>query len=118
MSKNNIPNVLTIIRIILTPLFLGLFLSDIPHHFFWGFLVFSVASFTDFLDHRRTVAVFRHVDQRIGHKDQQKQTNAFSFVFQASSHNDTSPIFIFRQSFPCIVLLFGEFVKGFWALRN
>lgn len=50
MSKNNIPNVLTIIRIILTPLFLGLFLSDIPHHFFWGFLVFSVASFTDFLD--------------------------------------------------------------------
>ncbi len=50
MSKMNVPNILTIIRIILTPVFLGLFLSDIPHHFLWGLLTFSVAAITDFLD--------------------------------------------------------------------
>ncbi len=46
----NLPNILTIIRIILTPIFLFLFLSDIPHNFLWGLIVFSVAAFTDFLD--------------------------------------------------------------------
>ncbi len=46
----NIPNILTVIRIILTPIFLLLFLSDINNHFLWGFVVFVVASFTDFLD--------------------------------------------------------------------
>ena len=46
----NVPNQLTIIRIILTPVFLGLFLSDIEHHFLWGLIVFAIGSFTDFLD--------------------------------------------------------------------
>ena len=50
MSKMNVPNILTIIRIILTPVFLGLFLSNIPHHFLWGLLAFSIAAVTDFLD--------------------------------------------------------------------
>lgn len=50
MKKMNLPNVLTVVRIILTPVFLAIFLSDIPHHFFWGLLVFAVGSFTDFLD--------------------------------------------------------------------
>ena len=50
MKTTNLPNILTIIRIILTPVFLAIFLSDIPHHFLWGLVIFSVASITDFLD--------------------------------------------------------------------
>ncbi len=46
----NLPNKLTIIRIILTPLFLLVFLSDLPHNFLLGLIVFSIAAFTDFLD--------------------------------------------------------------------
>lgn len=46
----NLPNKLTVIRIILTPVFLFLILSNIQHHFLWGLIVFAVASFTDFLD--------------------------------------------------------------------
>ncbi len=46
----NLPNRLTVVRIILTPVFLALFLSNIEHRFLWGLLVFAVGSFTDFLD--------------------------------------------------------------------
>ncbi len=46
----NTPNILTVIRIVLTPVFLLLFLSDINNHYLWGFIVFALASFTDFLD--------------------------------------------------------------------
>ena len=46
----NLPNRLTVIRIILTPVFLGLFLSELEQHFLWGLIVFAVGSFTDFLD--------------------------------------------------------------------
>lgn len=50
MSKMNIPNQLTVARIILTPVFLALFLSNIPNHFLWGLIVFGIGSVTDFLD--------------------------------------------------------------------
>lgn len=50
MKNMNLPNRLTVVRIILTPLFLLLFLSGVEHHFLWGLLVFAVGSFTDFLD--------------------------------------------------------------------
>ena len=50
MKSMNLPNILTVVRIIFTPVFLSLFISNIPHHFLWGFIVFSVAAFTDFLD--------------------------------------------------------------------
>ena len=46
----NVPNQLTVIRIILTPIFLAVFLSSLPHHFLWGLLIFAIGSFTDFLD--------------------------------------------------------------------
>ena len=48
--KMNVPNQLTIVRIILTPIFLALFLADIPHHFLIGLIVFAVGAITDFLD--------------------------------------------------------------------
>jgi CDP-diacylglycerol--glycerol-3-phosphate 3-phosphatidyltransferase len=46
----NIPNQLTIVRIILTPIFLALFLAPIEHHYLIGLLVFAVGAITDFLD--------------------------------------------------------------------
>ncbi|MBR0535696.1 MAG: CDP-diacylglycerol--glycerol-3-phosphate 3-phosphatidyltransferase [Clostridia bacterium] len=50
MNKKNIPNILTIVRIFLTPVFLGVFLSEIKNHFLWGLVVFAIAAITDFLD--------------------------------------------------------------------
>ena len=50
MKHMNVPNQLTIIRIILTPIFLALFLSNIEHHYLIGLIVFAIGSFTDFLD--------------------------------------------------------------------
>ena len=50
MKETNLPNQLTVIRIILTPVFLALFLSKVEHHFLYGFIVFAIGSFTDFLD--------------------------------------------------------------------
>lgn len=46
----NLPNKLTVIRIILTPVFLALILSDFEYNYLLGLAVFAVASFTDFLD--------------------------------------------------------------------
>jgi CDP-diacylglycerol--glycerol-3-phosphate 3-phosphatidyltransferase len=34
----------------LTPVFLAVFTSNIPHHFLWGLIIFAIGSFTDFLD--------------------------------------------------------------------
>ena len=50
-EKMNLPNKLTIIRMIMTPVFLAVFLWDgLPHRYLWGLILFAIASFTDFLD--------------------------------------------------------------------
>lgn len=47
----NLPNKLTIIRIVLTPVFLFLFFADfIPFNYLIALVVFSVAAITDFAD--------------------------------------------------------------------
>lgn len=47
----NLPNKLTIIRMILTPIFLVVFMAEfIPYHYFWGLLIYSAGCITDFLD--------------------------------------------------------------------
>lgn len=47
----NLPNKLTILRMILVPFFVLFLLWDaIPLHYLWALLVFSVAAFTDCLD--------------------------------------------------------------------
>ena len=47
----NLPNKLTIIRIVLTPVFLFLFTASfVPHHYLLALIVFAVASLTDFAD--------------------------------------------------------------------
>lgn len=47
----NLPNKLTVLRMLLIPVFLVFMLiGDIPQRFLWATLIFAIASFTDFLD--------------------------------------------------------------------
>ncbi len=46
----NLPNKLTVIRMIMTPFFLIALLLDFHFHYLVALVIFSVASFTDFLD--------------------------------------------------------------------
>ena len=47
----NLPNLLTLLRVLLVPVFVWLlFFSDAEHRVAWALLVFAVASFTDWLD--------------------------------------------------------------------
>ena len=49
--KLNVPNLLTIARIIITPIFLVVILMDtLPHRFLIACIVFSIASITDAID--------------------------------------------------------------------
>lgn len=50
MSKLNIPTKLTIIRIILIPIFVALYFIEFPFNGVAAVAVFMIASFTDFLD--------------------------------------------------------------------
>ncbi|NMP38422.1 MAG: CDP-diacylglycerol--glycerol-3-phosphate 3-phosphatidyltransferase [Clostridiales bacterium] len=47
----NTPNKLTIFRMIITPVFLAVFLlASIPHHYLWALVIFAIGSLTDFID--------------------------------------------------------------------
>lgn len=46
----NIANKLTVLRVILTPIFLVLFLVDFPFHYIASLAVFGIAAYTDLLD--------------------------------------------------------------------
>ena len=46
----NLPNKLTVLRIILTPVFMALMLINFPCHYLIALVVFGVAAFTDMLD--------------------------------------------------------------------
>ena len=47
----NTPNKLTVLRMILAPVFLAVFLAQsIPYHYWWAVLVFSAAAITDAVD--------------------------------------------------------------------
>ena len=49
--KLNVPNILTIARIFITPVFLAVILMDtLPHRFLIACIVFSIASITDAID--------------------------------------------------------------------
>ena len=47
MKKENIPNILTIIRFILIPF---IFISVIKHHYLIGLIIFTISAITDVLD--------------------------------------------------------------------
>ncbi len=46
----NLPNKLTVMRIIMTPLFMAAMLIEFPHHYIVALVLFVVASLTDLLD--------------------------------------------------------------------
>lgn len=47
----NLPNKLTVMRIIMVPLFLVfLLVNAIPYNYFWALLIFAAASLTDMID--------------------------------------------------------------------
>lgn len=47
----NLPNKLTVLRVLMIPLFLIFYYGDgIPHHFIWALATFAAASLTDMLD--------------------------------------------------------------------
>ncbi len=46
----NLPNKLTVARLIMTPLFLAALLIGFPHHYLVALLLFGLASLTDFID--------------------------------------------------------------------
>lgn len=46
----NLPNTLSLIRILLAPVFLFLFISDSPVQIFLSFIVFTIAALTDWYD--------------------------------------------------------------------
>ena len=46
----NLPNQLTVARIIMTPIFMAAMLINFPHHYLVALVLFAAASFTDFLD--------------------------------------------------------------------
>lgn len=46
----NLPNKLTVLRIILTPLFMAAVMIEFPHHYLVALVLFCVASYTDYLD--------------------------------------------------------------------
>ena len=47
----NLPNKLTVLRVLLIPFFLVfVLLYEIPHHMVWALIIFCAASVTDFLD--------------------------------------------------------------------
>ena len=47
MRKENIPNMLTIVRFILIPFIFG---TVISRHYFVGIVIFTISAFTDILD--------------------------------------------------------------------
>ena len=49
-SSLNLPNSITLLRILLIPVFVWLYLEQTPERIFWAGLVFGSAAFTDFLD--------------------------------------------------------------------
>lgn len=46
----NLPNKLTILRIIMTPFFLAALLLEFPHHYLVALVLFAAASITDYID--------------------------------------------------------------------
>lgn len=46
----NLPNILTIVRICLIPVFVALYMANVPAWYLWAGIIFVVASFTDWLD--------------------------------------------------------------------
>lgn len=73
IEKLNLPNKLTVLRMIVAPVFLALMLADFKNHFFWGTVVFSIGAISDFLDGKiarkyNQISVFGKLCDPVGDK--------------------------------------------------
>lgn len=50
LKKMNLPNKLTLSRMIIAPIYLAMMLFEFENHFLWSAIVFGIASLTDFFD--------------------------------------------------------------------
>lgn len=69
----NLPNKLTLSRMIIAPIYLALMLTEFPYHFLVSGIVFGIASLTDFFDGRlarkyNQVTVFGKLCDPVGDK--------------------------------------------------
>lgn len=46
----NLPNALSLLRLVMVPAFVGVFFSDVPHAHRWAGVIFLLAAITDMLD--------------------------------------------------------------------
>ena len=73
IEKLNLPNKLTVLRMIVAPVFLALMLIPFKNHFFWGTVVFSIGAISDFLDGKiarkyNQISVFGKLCDPVGDK--------------------------------------------------
>lgn len=73
LEKYNLPNKLTVLRMIVAPVYLAVMLIPFEHHFFIGTLVFSVGAISDFLDGKlarkyNQISVFGKLCDPVGDK--------------------------------------------------
>ena len=101
----NLPNRLTVLRIIMTPLFMAAMLIEFPHHYLVALLLFAIASFTDMLDGK--IARARNLVPNFGkfldpHADKMLTTAAFlAFIKEG---------FGFGIAWVLFIVLFREFM--------
>ena len=73
LEKLNLPNKLTVLRMIVAPIFLAFMLIEFKNHFFWGTVVFSIGAISDFLDGKlarkyNQISVFGKLCDPVGDK--------------------------------------------------
>ena len=73
IEKLNLPNKLTVLRMIVAPVFLALMLIPFKNHFFWGTVVFSIGAISDFQDGKiarkyNQISVFGKLCDPVGDK--------------------------------------------------
>ncbi len=99
----NLPNKLTVLRIILTPVFMLFMLLDFPGHFLAALIVFAIAAYTDMLDGK--IARARNLVTSFGKfmdplADKMLTTSAFlGFIYYRMGWQITWVVFIvlFRE---------------------
>ena len=101
----NLPNRLTVMRIIMTPLFMAAMMIEFPHHYLVALVLFIVASLTDMLDGK--IARARNLVTNFGKfldplADKMLTTSAF-IAFLAKD-------FGFGMEWVLFIVLFREFM--------
>lgn len=101
----NLPNKLTILRIILTPLFMAAMMIEFPHHYAVALVLFCVASFTDYLDGKiaRARGIVTNFGKFLDPLADKMLTTAAFLAFLAKNHG-------YGIEWVLFIVLFREFM--------